>query len=214
MNHIVFDMNISKDIVKILRTLGEHRVKHLTEKYPHATDDLVFLPELAQQKALLVTCDISMVRTPTQRLMLLKANNTAIFLPDTFSQAKPWEQVHWLLVHWKRIIPQVEPGICYSVSTRGKVKPIDLRRYRRALVVAGAVQVIGGDELAVCELHGTWVASARGVIRHQAKGTALGVAVILADARIDAADAGAAVAVTQQNTPVMQAHEVRRVLPR
>lgn len=150
MSFIVFDVNISPDIVKVLLLLGEKRVKHLRAICPHDTDDLEFLPRLAEQKAILVTCDLGMARTPSHRLMLLQGNNTAVFLPDSFLHAGPWEQAHWLLKYWKQIIAQIQPGGCYSVSKRGKAKPIDLLRYKRKVKKAvDSSSLIGGIEEAV-----------------------------------------------------------------
>lgn len=126
-----FDNCISPRLARAMHALIEpqHEVRHLRDRYPGADsssiEDTTWITDLGKERGwIIVSGDIAIRSRPAERAALQAARLTAFFLAKGFTQLDGWEQVHWLIDQWPRIVEladKTEAGSAFLVPKRGKI---------------------------------------------------------------------------------------------
>jgi hypothetical protein len=126
----VLDHNLSPNLARALGLLVEPHgewVTCLKDLGWEAEEDEHWIPRLATEREwVIITCDLNIVRNPHRQLVFRKANLTAFFLLDAWSNGsvKGTDIAMRLLKLWpeiSRLAAQSEPGTCFAVPYKGAI---------------------------------------------------------------------------------------------
>ncbi len=113
--NFVFDENTSRPLVDLMKHMGADNICHLSEYYPTGTKDPDFLPRIAAQGFVLVTCDRAMLKA--HKDVLEKNKVKALFLPKAYAENfDGWKQAEFMFKYWPKIAAAAE-GLKY-LSTK------------------------------------------------------------------------------------------------
>jgi len=102
----------------------------LRREFGEDTPDLEWLPEIAQRGWVVVTADHGIYKRQPEREALGKGNITAVFLPKGLLRMQAWDQVVWVLRHWRAIdetVSRAERGTIFRVTQGGKPETYEVR---------------------------------------------------------------------------------------
>ena len=118
-----FDNTFPRQIPAILRLMDVDAI-HLSERYPPETKDVLWLPEASRHGWTVITGDQNIRTRPAERLALEQANLITFFAYKGFTKQGRWEQVIWIVRHWRAIEAQAgksQRGVSYEVNINGKI---------------------------------------------------------------------------------------------
>ena len=130
----VFDRSLSKRLALCLSVLLPdeddeddltiaHRILHLADLGHDGEEHSVWIPKLATDKHIAVTCLTSSRRKPVSNVMAA-CGLRAVHLADSFSQLTCFQQAHKLTGWWERIVAQsyrLKAGECIVVAANGTI---------------------------------------------------------------------------------------------
>lgn len=100
--NFVFDENTSRPLVDLMKHMGAGNICHLLEHYPSGTKDTVFLPWIAAEGFVLVTCDKAMLKA--HKDIMEKHKVKALFLPKAYADTYDgWKQAEFMFKYWLKI---------------------------------------------------------------------------------------------------------------
>ncbi|MCH8877709.1 MAG: DUF5615 family PIN-like protein [Chloroflexi bacterium] len=117
---VFFDMNLSPALVRGLAEFGED-VVHLTDVFPPATPDALWLANIGQRGWILVTRDRAITRRPVERAALKKHKVGAFYLLG--KDMNTWDQVRQVIRCWHRILElgsKTKRPFAFKVSRAGR----------------------------------------------------------------------------------------------
>ncbi|HEX2641744.1 MAG TPA: hypothetical protein VHU81_02050 [Thermoanaerobaculia bacterium] len=125
----VLDHNLPPNLARALGLLVHgDEVTCLKDLGWHAEPDEVWIPRLAADQAVVITCDLDIVRNPYRQLIFRKAQVTAFFLLEAWSKddvVRGPEIASRLLKIWpeiSRLAHTHDPGTCFAVPFRGAIR--------------------------------------------------------------------------------------------
>jgi hypothetical protein len=105
--NFVFDENTSRPLVDLMKHMGAANICHLLEHYPSGTKDPEFLPWVAAQNYVLVTCDRAMRKA--HKDVMEKHKVKALFLPRAYAETYDgWKQAEFMFKYWLKIAMSAE----------------------------------------------------------------------------------------------------------
>lgn len=90
--------------------------------------DEVWIPRLAKEGGIVITCDLGIVRNPHRQSIFRKAKLTAFFLLEAWSKddiVRAPEIAARILKLWPeitRLAQQSRPGTCFAVPYKGAIR--------------------------------------------------------------------------------------------
>ena len=105
--NFVFDENTSRPLVNFMKHMGAANICHLLEYYPSGSKDTEFLPWVAAQDYVLVTCDKAMRKA--HKDVMEKHRVKALFLPRPYAENyNGWQQSEFMFKYWLKIAEEAE----------------------------------------------------------------------------------------------------------
>jgi hypothetical protein len=125
----ILDHNLSPNLARALGLLVHgDEVTCLKDLGWQADPDEVWIPRLTDEQAVVITCDLDIVRNPHRQLIFRKAKLTAFFLLEALSRddvVRGPEIASRLLRIWpeiSRLAHANPPGTCFAVPFRGTIR--------------------------------------------------------------------------------------------
>jgi hypothetical protein len=121
-----FDNNFAPRLVGMLTALSVD-ARHLRDEFPTNTQDVEWIPAVAQRGWVIVTIDRKILKRPAEREALQRCGADAVFLPGTPFQKDMWAQAEWLTKHWRAIDDHLRTArhpVCCRITDRGKIEDI------------------------------------------------------------------------------------------
>jgi hypothetical protein len=121
-----FDNTFPHQIPAILKLLDVEAI-HLRDHFAQDTKDVVWLPEISAKGWVVITGDQNIRTRPAERIALEQANLITFFAYKGFTKQGRWEQVIWIVRHWRAIESQASrspQGVSYEVNVNGKITKI------------------------------------------------------------------------------------------
>lgn len=124
-----FDNQLAPHLAKAIGALASadgDLVVHLREKFAPNTQDIVWIPALAEEgNWIVITADLDIVRTRAERPVWKSSGLVGFFLKKGWINLTPWDQAWRLVKWWPTIVEQARlaaPGSTYAVDVNAKGK--------------------------------------------------------------------------------------------
>jgi predicted nuclease of predicted toxin-antitoxin system len=121
-----FDNHHSPEIVQILCHADVDAI-HLREKFATGTDDVEWIPKVAEQGWILVTGDHKIARRREEKRVFQEARLITFFLSKTYNNKSRLVRIRWIINQWEKIETEASgasPGDCFEVPFKGKIKKL------------------------------------------------------------------------------------------
>jgi hypothetical protein len=111
------------EAIQVLAQIQEYEIAHLRHKFPDDTDDLVWIPALAEEgEWVIVSGDPRISRDRAERAAWKESGLTAFFFVNGFANKQFWKQAEIVVRRWPAIVLQARqcvPGSGFLMSLEG-----------------------------------------------------------------------------------------------
>lgn len=120
-----FDNNFSIRMANALRCLFEDDIVHLRGEFHESTDDVEWLPAVAQRGWIIFTADTKIKRVKYEWAALMQYQGCAIFFNKSIHNLSLEEKTIWFIRHWGTLTSiRFSPGDCWSMTMKGTLEPV------------------------------------------------------------------------------------------